>query len=94
MREPTEKILKVTFHIGQQFGTAVKNTLSVSNGARFEWHYGGIKISYNNTTRICSLATVHGVDVEFEPDNNAKAPTTTELLRKGPGRPRVEGAIA
>jgi len=85
MKEPTETITKVHFHIGQQFGTAVKNSVdSVKDKAKMEWHAHGVKITFNGVTRVCSLATVHGIDC-----TDVEQP---EVLRRPAGRPVTKEA--
>lgn len=90
MKEPDEVITKVHFHIGQQFGTKVKNSVdAVKDKARIDWHQCGVKITFNGITRVCSLATVHGIDcVEASEDrerfDTSQAANTT--IRR-PGRP-------
>lgn len=88
MKDPTEVIKKVHFHIGQQFGTAVKNSVdAVKDKAKMEWHEHGVKITFNGVTRVCSMATVHGVDCV---DSLEVATATQEVIRRSPGRPATK----
>lgn len=101
MKEPTETITKVHFHVGQQFGTKVYTsvdrykTLDTKGNPPqcMDWHQHGIKININGVTRVCSLATVHGIDcVEQNADRQRfdTAAVANEIAEKrGPGRPRV-----
>ncbi len=85
MKEPTEVIKKVHFHIGQQFGTSVKNSVdALKDKAKMEWHVHGVKITFNGVTRVCSMATVHGVDCV---DSVVDVVAQPEVIRRSPGRP-------
>lgn len=86
MKEPTEVIKKVHFHIGQQFGTVVKNSVdAVKDKSKMEWHVHGVKITLNGITRVCSMATVHGIDC-----TDAELIPQQEVLRRPAGRPATK----
>lgn len=98
MKEPTERITKVHFHIGQQFGTKVMNSIdaekSLDNQRQkpesMEWHLHGVKITFNGITRVCSMATVHGIDcVNTMGGLSYDEITSLTTEKRGPGRPRA-----
>lgn len=97
MKEPTEKIVKVHFHLGQQFGTKVMNSIdavkSLDSHAKkpelMEWHLHGVKIRFNGVTRVCSMATVHGIDCEDLEVRVTQMDPYMPEVKRSPGRPRA-----
>lgn len=95
MSEPTEKIIKVQFHMGQQLGNAVKNSVTAKE-AKLSWHPFGIKVKgiNANTKRpyctICTRDTIHSIDVE---DEDSSVIEGVEF-RRGPGRPPATKTLA
>lgn len=96
MKEPNEIITKVHFHIGQQFGTKVKNSVdALKDKAVIDWHQCGIKITFNGITRVCSLATVHGIDcVESSEDRERfESSQVASAVVRRPGRPPLNKEV-
>ena len=95
MSEPKEKILKVQFHMGQQLGNAVKNSVTRKEAA-LSWHPFGIKVKGVNANSkkpyctICTRDTIHQIDVEDDGDTVIEGVE----FRNKPGRPSVNKTLA
>ncbi len=101
MKEPNEKITKVHFYVGQQFGNKVFNSVdrykTVDGKGKppecMEWHWHGVKIILNGAMRICAISTIQGIDCleqNADKDRFETAQIANEIAEKrGPGRPRV-----
>lgn len=93
MKEATEKITRVVLHVGEQFGTSVKQSIDIKDGAKIDWHELGVKITWKKVTIVCGAANIRQVQCEYE---GGDAPLTIakiddNLVRRSPGRPaRVE----